>query len=108
MYQYNPIYEYLEETLHGNLGKFTKNGKVRNGMAKVLKATRKGLDRPVLAAAIASPEPISTAIGAGLVGLPNRVRAKIYRNAVDTPIKSVGQGFKKLGGKIKKLFTKSK
>ena len=106
MYQVNPMYQYLEETLHGNLGKFVKNGKVRNGMAKVLKATRKGLDRPVLAAAIASPEPFSTAIGAGLVGLPNRMRAKIYRDAVDAPLKSAGRGFKTLGKKIKGVFTR--
>lgn len=106
MYQENPLYYYLEETAKGFLGKFAKRGKVRNGMAKVLKSTRKGLDRPVLAATIASPEPISTLIGGSLIGLPNRTRARIYRNVVDTPFKSTGRGIKKMGSKIKGIFTK--
>jgi len=106
MYQYNPLL--LIETPTGYLGKFAKNGKVRNGMAKALKATRKGYDRPILAAAIASPEPVSTAIGVGLQAVPNWKRAILYRNIVDKPGKTMKAGMVKLGQKSKKLLGKLK
>ena len=88
-YFYNQYYnEFILEAAGDWYGKLRKGGLARNLMAGGLRQTRKGRDRAALTALIASPEPITTVLGASLMPLSNRTRARIYLRTIKNPIKA--------------------
>lgn len=110
MYQYNPIL--LCETRYGYLGKLTKHGAFRDGIASGLRKTRKGYDRPILIGLAAVPVP--TGVGV-LAAVPNSTRARLYRDLMDTPgktivkgVKGIPKAIKKIPGEIKKIPSETK